>query len=92
MNQDTLRLARNILLRSFVVGLVLCLILGVATLAYWDTWAGMASSWFHADEALLASVVLGFFMNVRFFLLFILLTPGLALHWTLKCERKKKGK
>jgi hypothetical protein len=84
MNYETLRLVRNILLRSFVVGIVIALVLGSVILIGWTTWMGMASEWFHTDSATLTPLVLKFFVEIRFFLLFIVLTPALAIHWTLR--------
>ncbi len=92
MNDETLRLARNILLRTFVIGLVIALVLGLTTIIGWTTWIGMASEWFHTDPATLTPLVLKFFINIRFFLLFIVLTPALAIHWTLKKDSPDKGK
>jgi hypothetical protein len=86
---ELLRLLRNILLRSVVIGVVFALILGVLTIAGWQTWIGLTMRWFHTDEATLTPLVLKFFIDIRFFLLFFLLTPGLAIHWTLKKEQAK---
>ncbi len=86
---ETLRLLRNILLRSFAVGVVFALVMLVATLAAWPVWTGLAMSWFHADQAQLSAVVLAFFTAIRFYFLFILLAPALALHWTLRSERAR---
>ncbi|HYW54615.1 MAG TPA: hypothetical protein VE826_11635 [Dongiaceae bacterium] len=86
---DTLRLVRNVLLRTFAVGVVFALVMLVATLAAWPVWTGLAMSWFHADQAQLSSIVLAFFTAIRFFFLFVLLAPALALHWTLRSERAR---
>jgi hypothetical protein len=83
---DTLRLVRNILLKCFVIGVVFALLMLVATLAAWPVWTGLAMSWFHADQAQLSSIVLQFFTAIRFYFLFVLLAPALALHWTLRSE------
>jgi hypothetical protein len=86
---ETLRLLRNILLRVFAVGVVFALVMLVATVAAWPVWTGLAMSWFHADQAQLSAVVLAFFTAIRFYFLFILLAPALALHWTLRSERAR---
>jgi hypothetical protein len=36
------------------------------------------------DQNSLNAIVVGFFVLIRFYLVFILLAPALALHWTLK--------
>jgi Mg/Co/Ni transporter MgtE len=92
MSHETLRLTRNILLRSFVVGIVIGIVLGLVTMIGWTSWVGLAGRWFHIDAATLTPSVLKFFMNIRFFLLFILLTPALAIHWTIKKDSGEKAK
>ncbi len=90
MSYETLRLIRDILLRSFVIGAVIALVFGLVTIIGWTTWADMAGRWFHTDSATLTQLVLSFFMSVRFFLVFIVLTPALAIHWTLRKELNKR--
>jgi hypothetical protein len=89
MNYETLRLLRNIFLRSFVVGAAISVSSQIATITFWTAWMNLAVTWFHIDAALFTPVVVWFFTSVKFFLLFILLTPGLALHWTVRCEKKR---
>ncbi len=86
MNNDALRLARNILFRSFVVGLALTAVMMVLTISFWVPWTALATRLFHTDTATLTPMVLKFFVDIRFFLVFVLLTPALAIHWTLKKE------
>ncbi len=90
MNHETLRLTRNILLRWFVVGVMLALMLGLVTICAWDWWTTMAGTWFHTDTATMTPIVLEFFVDLRFFLLFFVLAPALAIHWTLKHEQTQK--
>ncbi|MGD9650655.1 MAG: hypothetical protein AB7G80_05815 [Dongiaceae bacterium] len=86
MNAKNLRLVRNFLLKTFVIGIAFTLLMGWATVNGWAMWTGLASTWFHTDAATLTPLVLEFFMNVRFFLLFIVLAPALAIHWMLHKE------
>jgi hypothetical protein len=79
---------RNVLLRWVALGIVLALLLGLATFGAWDWWIGMALILFHLDEATLARIVLDFFSDVRFLLLFLLLAPALSLHWTIRNLKK----
>ncbi len=87
MNNETLRLSRNILLRTFVVGVILAVLLALATTAFWTPCVGTIERLFHVSEATLAPMVLNFFLNVRFLLVFLILAPALALHWTLKKDK-----
>ena len=60
-----------------------------AEFAAWPVWTGLAMSWFHVDATQLGTVVLAFFTEIRFYFLFVLLAPALALHWTLRSERAR---
>ncbi len=86
MDFENLRLIRNILFRCFITGFVITFFLGLVTIAGWTTWMDMAGRWFHTDSTTLTPLVLKFFTEIRFFLLFIVLTPALALHWTIRKE------
>jgi hypothetical protein len=86
---ETVRLLRNVFLRSFVVGAVLALLSVIVTMGGWNTWMPFAARLFHTDPLTLALVVLQFFVGLRFFLYFCLLTPAIALHWTLKAEARR---
>lgn len=91
MTLDTLRLIRNILLRSVVVGLGFTILLAAAIFGGWNCWIGMATQMFHTTESALSNLVLDFFTAIRFFLVFVLLTPALAIHWTIKRERTRSA-
>ncbi len=91
MNLESLRLVRNILLRSAVIGVGFTLFIQVVTLVGWDTWTDLAVTRFHADPLQFANLVLSFLTAIKFFLIFILLTPGLAIHWTIKQEQAGKA-
>ena len=86
MALDTLRLIRNVLLRTFVIGAVAALLMLIAMLVAWPFWTGLAMAWFRTDEAQLSALALRLFTEIRFYLVFVLLAPGLALHWTLRSE------
>jgi hypothetical protein len=83
--QETVRLIRDILLRTFLISLIIALlIVGVyyGGRHYWDNL--MVVRLALIDQEFLNVVVVGFFALIRFYLIFILLAPALALHWTLK--------
>jgi len=86
MALETLRLLRNVLLRSFVVGAVFALVMLIAMFVAWPFWTSLAMAWFRTDEANLSAVVLRLFVDIRFYLVFVVLTPGLAIHWTIRSE------
>lgn len=87
MTLDSLRLVRNILFRCLAVGVAFAFLLALVTFGAWDSWIGFATGLFHTDEAAIRNLVMDFFTAIRFFLLFIILTPALALHWTIKRDK-----
>ncbi len=89
MALEILRLLRNILLRSFVVGLGFMILMGLLVIFWWNPWIAIASSWLHTDVATLTPLVLEFLSTVRLVLLLVFLIPGIAIHWTLKRELAK---
>jgi hypothetical protein len=91
MTIDSLKLWRGVLLRSFAVGAAIYILSVVTTFGAWDTWVQLSSQWYHTDEASLSRLVLNFFVITKFFLTFVLLTPGLAIHWTIKAEQSRKA-
>ena len=92
MTLDSLRLLRNVLLRTVVINFVFSYSSLLVTFAFWDTWTGLLSQWFHiAPESFSRTTMLYFFVAVKFFNIFVLLAPALALHWTIKREAAGKA-
>ncbi len=90
MSSDLLPLIRNILLRTFAITYGLTILMALATFGLWDTWTALITQWFHTTPAALSSLMLTFFTAVKFYAIFILLAPALALHWTIKVRRRKE--
>lgn len=88
MNIETLRFYRNLLFRTLVVIFFLNVLMYSATMALWDTWTGLVSAWFHVPAEGLGATMLDFFTAVKFFAIYILLAPALALHWSIKAQQK----
>jgi hypothetical protein len=85
MTIETLTLLRNFLLRTFVVGLVLGIVLSLLTFWQWEMAVRLlVNTLGMASRESLGTAVLDLFLAIRFFLLFCILTPALALHWTIK--------
>lgn len=85
MKVETLQLLRNILLRTFVVGAFLAVVLAFITYLQWDTIMYILTDKLNITNR--EPVETGFvelFIAIRFFLLFCILTLALALHWTVK--------
>jgi hypothetical protein len=82
---ETIRIIRDILFRLFLISLIMGLLFaGVyyGGRGYWDRL--IVNRLGLIDEKSLNVVVMEFFVLIRFYLVFILLAPALALHWTLK--------
>ena len=82
---ETIGIIRDILFRLFVISLIMGLLFaGVyyGGRGYWDRL--IVDRLGLIDEKSLNVVVMEFFVLIRFYLVFILLAPALALHWTLK--------
>jgi hypothetical protein len=82
---ETIRIIRDILFRLFLISLIMGLLFaGVyyGGRGYWDRL--IVDRLGLIDEKSLNVVVMEFFVLIRFYLVFILLAPALALHWTLK--------
>ncbi len=92
MTLDSLRLIRNILLRTVVISFVLYLTMFITTFAFWNTWTRLTSQWFHIPVEALGPLMLNFFAEIKFYNIFVLLAPALALHWTVKREMQDRQK
>lgn len=86
MTLDSLRLLRNILLRAAALSYAFLLLSALVWLPLSDTWTGMTSSVYHITPEAVHNIVICFLSVAKFFAIFILLVPGLALHWTIKRE------
>lgn len=91
MNIDSLILLRSVLFRTFAVGALIYIASVLTTFAAWDTWVQLSSQWYHLEEASLSRLVMNFFVTTKFFLTFILLTPALGIHWTIKTKQSRKS-
>jgi hypothetical protein len=91
MNLESIRLIRNVLLKTLAITFVLNLLMAAATFGLWDTWTGLTSQWFHTSPESLGPLMVNFFTLTKFFAIYVLLGPALALHWTLKTEARKSA-
>lgn len=84
-NIELLKMIRNILLRAFVIGLGFAIFYAVPTFLFWKSIIQLTSDQWHIiSHESFGLVVVSFFTGIRFFLIFCLLTPALALHWTIR--------
>jgi len=55
-----------------------------------ETWTGLTSNLYHVTPERVQNIVVDFLSVAKFYAIFVLLVPGLALHWTIKSEESRK--
>jgi hypothetical protein len=80
MEKEKIFFWRNLLLRTFFIGIMFAIVLFVLIVAFWNTWEMWTTNLFRTEKGEFGKVVLYFFMNVRLILVFLILSPALALH------------
>ena len=88
MEKQKLILIRNILFKTFLVSIVFAVILFVLTFVFWNKWCFITNLIFHISESQLGEMVINFFSIIRFYVIFILLSPAIALHLTVKALKE----
>ena len=82
---ETIRVIRDALFRTFFIGLIFGLFYVCVYYGWRDFWDGLiVARWALIEQKSLDVLTMSFFGLIRFYLVFILLAPALALHWTLK--------
>ena len=82
---ETIRVIRDSLFRTFLIGLIFGLLYVCVYYGWRDHWDRLVVvRWALIDQKSLDVLTMSFFGLIRFYLVFILLAPALALHWTLK--------
>ena len=87
MEKQKLILIRDFLLKTFVVGLVFAILLFVMTATFWDKWSSFLYGKFQIPKAELGQLVVNSFLHLRLYLIFVILVPGIAMHWLIKSKR-----
>ena len=86
MEKQKLILIRDFFLKTFIVSLVFAILLFVMTTIFWDKWSGFIYTKFQVSEKELGQLVVNSFLHLRLYLLFVILTPAIALHWLIKTK------
>ncbi len=84
MNLDALKQIRNVLLRTALISLILTWLLAALTVGLWDTWAWLVSQWLRTPVAAFGPLMSNWFAAIKFYLIFVLFVPALAMHWEIK--------
>ncbi len=83
--KETIQIFRTILFRTFLISVVFALLMASVYYGRRDHWDSLiVNRWGLIDQSSLNVVAVSFFSLIRFYLVFLLLSPALALHWTLK--------
>ena len=88
MGLDSLKLLRNVLLRTAVISLLLAYFLAAATVGLWDVWTELTSKVFRTPVSACGPLISNFFALIKFYMIFVLLAPALGLHWEIKKREK----
>jgi hypothetical protein len=82
---ESIRIIRDVLFRTFLIGVAFGLFYVCIYFGWRDYWDNLVVvRWALVDQKSLDILTLSFLGLIRFYLVFILLAPALALHWTLK--------
>ena len=88
MENEKIVFFRNFLLRTLLIGVLFAILTFVLLVAFRNTWEMWVAKIFGTEEKELGKIVLNFFMNVRLVLVFLILSPAIALHWMVKKVRQ----
>ena len=72
---------RNLLFRVFAVGVIFALLYVILTFSFWNTWVSVFAMW-GMEEKEAAMMMVASFTLLRIILVFLILVPAIALHWT----------
>lgn len=84
MTIESLRLLRNILYRAAAVSYAILILSALIWLPFSETWTGLTCNWYHITPERVHNSVIDFLSVAKFYTIFLLLVPALALHWTVK--------
>ena len=87
MEKQKLILIRDFFLKTFIIGLAFAILLFVMTAAFWDKWSSFLYAKFLVPKEELGELVVNSFLHLRLYLIFVVLVPGIAMHWLIKSKK-----
>ena len=84
MEKEKIIFLRNFLFRTFLIGVLFAILIFILLVVFRHNWQMWVANIFGTEEKELGKVVFNFFMNVRLVLVFMILSPAIALHWMVK--------
>lgn len=88
MDKQTLITIRDFLFKTFLIGLLIAVLLMVISIILWEPWSLFINNKFLVTEEDLGKMFVNSFLYLRFYLLFIILSPAIALHWLVISKKK----
>ena len=86
MDKKNLTLIRDLLLKTFLIGLVFGVLLFVMTVTFWEQWSSFVFAKFQIPKSELGEMFVNSLLYLRLYLIFVILVPGIAVHWTIKSK------
>ena len=87
MEKQKLILIRDFFLKTFIVGLGFAILLFVMTAVFWGKWSDFLYTRFQVPKKELGVLVVDSFLHLRLYLIFVILVPGIAMHWLIKSKK-----
>ncbi len=87
MEKQKLIFIRDLLFKTFIVGFGLAIFIFVMTVTFWDKWSGFLYAKFLVPRAELGRLVVDSFLYLRLYLVFVILAPGIAIHWLINSKK-----
>ena len=87
MEKQKLIFMRDFLFKTFIVSLLFTILLFVMTTVFWDKWSTFLYMKFQVPKSTLGELVVNSFLHLRLYLIFVILTPGIALHWLIRSKK-----
>ena len=84
MEKEKIIFLRNFLLRTFFIGILFAILILIIAVIFKNSWEIWAAKIFGMEKDDVGEIFFSFFMNVRLVLLFLILSPAVALHWMSK--------
>ena len=90
MKTDDLILIKTFLFKTFLTGLFFAVLIFTLTFIFWDRWSLIVISKFQVAPKDLGELFVNSMLFTRFYLIFVILAPAIALHCITKNKKAEK--
>ena len=87
MEIDRMIFFRSFLFKTFLVGLLFAILLGIGTITLRNTFMPLVTDVLRVSDTEVNQAILTFFTNVRLVLVFFILAPAVAMHWMIARQK-----